>query len=180
MEITDAILSCGVKATRRYNAISDCENDNQVPELFITSLMSTYLYDELPWHNVKLERQYLDVATELGLDASSEAHQLLSLLRSDVAIYEGSLPIVLIEVKKFDERVHVDAIDKDLHKGDVIGLGKHVGIFAGVMVCETNVRLDVRKTELEQIPGSRWAFSSAIRSVNREWYWCFGCGNIPS
>ena len=33
MEIQDVILSCGVKAVRQYKTISNCEKDNQDPEL---------------------------------------------------------------------------------------------------------------------------------------------------
>src|SRR6266446_1817174 len=75
MEITEAILSYGVRAIRLYRTISNCDHDNQVPELFITSLMATFLSERLPWHFAKLEHLYLDVASDLRVEVFSRSSQ---------------------------------------------------------------------------------------------------------
>lgn len=179
MEITEQILLSGVRAIRRHTEMARPKHDNKVPERFITSLMATCLYDYVPTRIVKLEQQYVDVANDLGIAMMPEARQAVLGLSADIGIYEGLRPTCLIEVKKFDEGCPVRCIKEDLDKGDPIGLSAHVGVYAGVMVCETpNARLDARKRELEQIDDSRWTFSSSIQSVDRNWFWCFGCGQI--
>ncbi len=176
MEITEAILSCGIKAVKRYTEMARPQHDNGVPECFISSLIASQLYDSDPEQVVKLERQYVDLASDLDIAMTPEERQAVLQLRADIVIYQGGRPRYLIEVKKFDEGCPVQWIDGDLHKGDQIGLNARIDVYAGVMVCETNVPLDARKRQLEQLERCHWTFSPSIEFIDHNWFWCFACG----
>lgn len=180
MEMKKVILFAGVEAVSLYTKISNLPQDNEVPERFITYLMAVELHKRLGlW--TKVEHPYTLISDDLGLQISAESRRRIAQLTTDIALYKGDLPIAALELKKLDERTGVDSIHYDLHKGDPINLSNRIGVYAGVMVCETAVmNLKEQKTRLGAATGCSWEYSNPVRSRDGNWYWCFGMGNAAA
>lgn len=164
MEINEAILAAGAEAVKTYLKISGCSQDNEAPERFLSSWMAVKLYEKLGLL-AKVERQYTQISDGLGLKLDAEGRGKITGLSADIVLYDGTKPLSLVAVKKFDEDVRADDIRDDLHKGDPVGLSKELGIYAGVMVCEVaGQQLNARKAELERVTRSDWVYSLPVRS----------------
>ena len=179
MEIEAHILAAGTEAVIAYRDMSGCRQDNEAPEMFISSLMAIKLHEALGLL-AKAEHQYTQIAEDLlGQELKRDRCGKITGFRADIALYNNVRPMSLIEVKKFAEGMNVQEIDTDLHKGDpVLPLSKLV--YAAVMVCETENGddLGVRKEALEGITGSHWQYSNPVTSRDGAWRWCFCCGRI--
>jgi len=180
METATAILTAGTDAVNVYKEISGSGQDNEVPERFMTSLMAVSLRKTIGLL-AKAERQYTQIAEDLGLELDAESRRRIIGLSADIALYDGALPAAVIEAKRLDERTTAESVRFDMHKGDPFSLRKRVQVFLAVMVCEVEGEvLAVRKAALERATGCRWQYSYSVLARDGQWHWCFGCGLVAT
>jgi hypothetical protein len=181
MEIVEAVLSAGVWAVLSYRSMSGIDQDNEVPERFLSSMMGVYLHQVLG-QKVRVERKYQDIATDLGLSPAVEDMTKIHNLFADIAVYVNSKPRWIVEIKKFAETNTEASVHDDLHKGDPVNLRRMMECYAGVLICETaHQALTERQARIERVTGVSMTYSLpqiARKGEPAEWKWCFGCGLI--
>jgi hypothetical protein len=181
MDLQTAIYEAGARAVLEGRDVYGTVQDNEIREEFISSLMAVHLHRTLNCP-VRIERDYTLLWSELGFPVTPDVITKIGAYRADLAVYhsDGKRPIALIEVKKFAEGASTYSIIADLHKGDTVALGEHIGIYGGVLVCETaRQNLAERRKVLEDALGNGLLASQPQLSSDGNWKWCFACLRLP-
>jgi hypothetical protein len=137
MDINEAIVGGGTDAVVRYGKVAGLHQDNEIPEIFLGGFIASRIYDGLDMY-AHVERPYTVMADELGHRVTRELLTSMGGLRADVAIYDRSMPIAIMELKVFDEGTSVAAILADRDK--MLKLTKVCAINAYLGVLVTDVR----------------------------------------
>jgi hypothetical protein len=179
MDIAKAVIEFGTLAVKRYNEISGAKQDNEVPEAFLGPFIVSRLYDEFrPEWTFRIERNYRDIANELGLEIPPKVEKSLS-GRADVAGYKNGIPSALIELKIYDERSGGDSpILDDFYKVEkLVSLCKsNLQRYVGAMICDTATGgIKVKVAPFEEALGRRVSRGKRIFSRDDAWEWCFVC-----
>jgi hypothetical protein len=178
MDIRTAINEFGSEGVRHYREISSIVADNEVPEAFLSGFIASRLHDRFgcPVH---VERSYMTIAKDIGVEPSPELEAEIGGYRADVAMYQEGLPPAIIELKIFDEGCQLSSIRDDLDKMDRLARRGKLRGYVGLLICETSSKnLKARKDDLEDALRREILLSRSQKSTDGKWSWCFGCAQF--
>ncbi len=182
-DLRRVICEAGRSAVLKGRKIWGGPNDNDMREEFLSALIAIELHAALQ-KPVRTELEYTAIYKLLGHKISDDVIAKVGSFRADVVLGEMTdgkfVPAVIIEIKKFAEGASVANILADLHKGDEINLVSDIKIYAGVMVCETQMGgLEQRESRLETALSDNITFSEATPALGKERRWSFACLQRP-
>jgi hypothetical protein len=179
MNIEKAIVDGGTEAVRRYRAVAGLRQDNEIPEVFLGSIIACRIYDDLQLH-AHLEHLYTDVVKSFGIEITPQIYNLMNGYEADVAAYDGRKPLAAIELKVFDETTSYVQIVSDRDKLLKLTGQCRVEAYLGVLVTDTQRQECVDRIRLlgERLGRDFDLVGEEQRSISEKWNWRFAVARV--
>ena len=180
-DIENVIVKYGTEAVMRYRKVSGIEQDSQIPEIFLGSFIACGIFDDLKL-NAHVERYYTVIASEHEVKMSAALVNAVGYYRADIAVYDQSRPIAIVELKILDDFASINSIVADRDKMAKLSTICHLDCYLGVLITDTEREICAERVQnlshaLKQDFG---VIGELQRSQSGLWNWCFAASKVHS